>query len=215
MTRTFAALLACSLLACASASAPSPKTPARPVVPPAALLPPSAIAFDFQWRQRVSAHWPTGKQSFDAVLQKRQGELILVGLSPLGQPGFVLRLREQGALEVENRTGRELPFEPGYVLADVQRVFFPWLIALPASAASFEGERQGQRGDSAVFERYQAGKLVARRFERQTPAGLERVSIEYLSPPSAAQDAPARVELDNPLLGYSLTIETLEQSRLP
>jgi hypothetical protein len=146
------------------------------------------------------------------VLQKRAGELILVGLSPLGQPGFVLRLREQGALEVENRSGRDLPFEPGYVLADVQRVFFPWL---PEPPANFQGERQGQRADSAVFERYQEGRLVARRFERQTPAGTERVSIEYTSPPSAGQDAPLRVVLDNPLLGYSLTIETVEQSRLP
>jgi hypothetical protein len=204
------ALSGCLLLA-GCASTPKPTTPTRPIVPPASLLPPSAIGFDFQWRQRVSAHWPTGKQSFDAVLQKRAGELILVGLSPMGQPGFVLRLREQGALEVENRTGKDLPFEPGYVLADVQRVFFPWL---PAPVAGWSGEQRGQRGDSAVVERYQAGQLLERRFERQTPAGAERVTIRYVSPLQAAQDAPERVVLDNPLLGYSLSIETLEQSRL-
>ena len=202
------------LLGCASISRPKPGSDAtrRPLVAPAALLPPSALGFDFQWRQRVSAHWPTGKQSFDAVLQKRDGELILVGLSPLGQPGFVLRLREHGALEVENRTGQDLPFQPGYVLADVQRVFFPWL---PVPAADWSGEQHGQRGDSAVVERYQAGRLVERRFERQTPVGLEHVTVHYTYTSVAAQDAPQHVVLDNPLLGYTLSIETLEQSRLP
>lgn len=207
MTRI--ALMTCLLCACAST--PGPRTPARPAVPPAELLPPSAVPFDFQWRQRVTAHWPTGKQSFDAVLQKRDGELILVGLSPMGQPGFVLRLREHGALEVDNHTGRDLPFEPGYVIADVQRVFFPWL---PMAAAAYSGERQGQHGDSTIFERYEAGRLVERRFERHTPAGLERVNIAYLSPAVEGKDAPLRVQLENSLLGYSLAIDTLEQSRL-
>jgi len=205
------ALSGCLLFA-GCASQPAPRTASRPAVPPAVLLPPSAMSFDFQWRQRVSAHWPTGKQSFDAVLQKRAGELILVGLSPMGQPGFVLRLREHGALEVENRTGQDLPFEPGYVLADVQRVFFPWL---STPAAGWSGEQHGQRGDSAVTERYEAGHLLERRFERQTPVGAERVNVHYVVPLGEAQDAAVRVRLENPLLGYSLSIETLEQSRLP
>ena len=204
------ATLTCLLLA-ACAHAPARSSHARPAVAPAQLLPPSALGFDFQWRQRVSASWPTGKQSFDAVLQKQKGELILVGLSPLGLPGFVLRLRESGALDVENRTGRELPFEPAYVLSDVQRVFFPWLAA---PAPGFDGEQRGQRGAVQVAERYAAGRLASRSFERQTQAGIERVSVSYgaLAP---GADAPSVAELHNPLLGYSLRIETLEQSRLP
>jgi len=196
--------------ACAAcASGPRAEPAARPRVVPAALLPPSALAFDFQWRQRVSARWPTGQQSFEAVLQKRGGELVLLGLSPLGVPGFVLKLRESGEVEVDNRTGQPLPFEPHFILADVQRVFFPWL----AGDAPAAGERSGQRGQTRVSERYANGELVERRFERDTPQGLERVQVHYEAG-APGRDAPARVRLDNPLLGYALTIETLEQTRL-
>jgi hypothetical protein len=209
MKRVLASAMCVLLAACAHAPAPGAR--ARPVVPPAALLPASTLGFDFQWRQRVSASWPSGKQSFDAVLQKQKGELILVGLSPLGLPGFVLRLRESGALEVENRTGQDLPFEPAYVLSDVQRVFFAWL---PAPAPGWSGEQRGQRGDVQVVETYAAGRLAGRSFERQTPAGIERVTVSY-GPLAPGADAPSVAELHNPLLGYALRIDTLEQSRLP
>lgn len=181
----------------------------RPRGEPAPLLPVSAFAHDVQWRQRVTAAWPTGSHSFDAVLQKRHGELLLLGLSPLGLPGFVLRLHENGAIDVENRSGRELPFEPRYVMADVERVFFPWLPE-PAPRA---GERSGTVSGMKVDERYENGRLVARSFERQTRAGLERVEITY-SGWQADKDAPAHATLHNLALDYRLTIDTLEQSRL-
>jgi hypothetical protein len=214
-------LLCCSFAWGACASAPS-ATPnhgqgaGRPSVPPPALLLPSALLYDFQWRQRVTARWPTGTHSFDAVLQKREGELILVGLSPLGLPGFVLRLNESGALNVENRTDQALPFEPAYVVADVQRVFFPWLAA---PAPDFSGERTGEHAGTQVFERFAHGQLQERRLTRETPSGSERVVILYPSPsPQGAAptpgDAPAKAELKNELLGYELQIVTLEQSRL-
>src|ERR1700712_2240085 len=114
------------LVACAGTQPKHTSQSQGPLVAPPVLLAPSALSYDFQWRQRVSARWPSGTQSFDAVLQKRAGELTLVGLSPLGLPGFVFRLNEARELAVENRSGQKLPFEPAYVVADVQRVFFPW-----------------------------------------------------------------------------------------
>ena len=206
--------LLCLLLtaaACASA-APAP-TQRIAAVPPPQLLAPSALGYDFQWRQRVTAHWPTGTQSFEAVLQKRAGELMLVGLSPLGLPGFVFRLNEARELDVENRTGQALPFEPAYVVADVQRVFFPWLGAV---AQGFSGDRAGELGTTHVTERYRDGQLEERTLTRSTPAGSERVDIRYIKehPEHAPQDAPDRAELKNQLLGYELVIETVEQTRL-
>jgi hypothetical protein len=176
------------------------------------LLRPSALSFDFQWRQRVTAQWPSGRQSFDAVLQKRAGELILLGLSPLGVPGFVLHLRETGAVEVDNHTGQPLPFEPHYVIADVQRVFFPWFPASGEPAPS-DGDRSAQYGDTHVLERYAHGALVERRFERATQHGSEHVRVTYQGSPSSG-DAPTHAVLENRLLGYVLTIDTLEQTRL-
>jgi hypothetical protein len=193
----FAALL----LLAACASAPRAK-PEQPRVPPPQLLAPSAFSYDFQWRQRVTARWPTGTQGFDAVLQKRAGELILVGLSPLGLPGFVFRLNEARELQVENRTGQELPFEAAYVVADVQRVFFDWLAPV---ADGFTGERSGERQGSTLLERYERGALRERRMSRETPAGVERVVVRYET---------TRALLHNELLGYDLIIETIEQTRL-
>jgi hypothetical protein len=171
-------------------------------------MPPSTLSFDFQWRQRVTARWPTGTHSFEAVLQKREGQLILVGLSPLGLPGFVFRLNEAGELQVENRTGQALPFEPAYVVADVQRVFFPWL---PTPDPGFTGDRSGERAGTSIFEHYERGQLRERQLTRQTTSGREHIVIRYNS---AAADAPARADLSNQLLGYELVIETLEQTRL-
>jgi hypothetical protein len=151
------------------------------------------------------------------VLQKRGGELILVGLSPLGLPGFVFRLSESGELQVENRTGQALPFEPVYVVADVQRVFFPWLAA---PVPGFSGDRSGVHAGTAVFEHYQQGQLRERQLTRETSAGREHIVIQYTAQPAhpatehAATDAPARAALQNQLLGYELVIETLEQTRL-
>lgn len=208
-------LSACALLwSAACASSPATKASEPPLVAPLPLLPPSAMDYDFQWRQRVSARWPTGTHSFDAVLQKRAGELTLVGLSPLGLPGFVFRLSERGQLHVENRTGKALPFEPAYVVADVQRVFFPWL---PQPPPDFSGERSGRRGESVIVERYQTGRLLERRFERDTSHGRERVVVHYESSGPASSRttlAPVRAELDNALLRYGLVIETIEQTRL-
>jgi len=209
MKRVLPLIVLCALAALACGAAPQTARTATPRVEPARLLLPSAFPYDFQWRQRVTARWPTGEHSFDAVLQKSAGDLLLVGLSPLGLPGFVLRLRATGAIEVENRSGRDLPFEPRYVLADVERVFFPWLDGVPPA----RGEREALRGDSRVAERYENGQLLTRRFERPTKQGVERVAISYEGMHSRS-DAPGRAVLHNALLGYTLTIETLEQTRL-
>jgi hypothetical protein len=174
------------------------------------LLPPSALPYDFQWRQRVTATWPTGSRSFDAVLQKRSSELLLLGLSPMGLPGFILRLRETGKIEVENRTGRELPFEPQYILADVERVFFPWL---PPPPAAYSGERRGQHQQLDIRERYESGQLRERSFERQDAPESGAIHIRY-QPAQQPGEASPKVELDNAWFKYKLTIETLEQTRL-
>jgi hypothetical protein len=207
-------MMVCAMFCCIACAGAQAKPESKaPVVPPPALLPPSAMPYNFQWRQHVTATWPTGTQSFDAVLQKQKGELTLVGLSPLGLPGFVFRLTASGELKVENRTGQKLPFEPAYVVADVERVFFPWLVPAPDG---FSGKRGGQLGDVLVTERFEHGRLRERRFTRPTPAGSEQVVVRYLGY-AAGQDkheAPLRAALENQLLGYTLTIENIEQTRL-
>lgn len=199
-----------------SACGPSPGPEAGPEAPPPpSLRPPSDLDFDFMWRQRVVAHWPgpdggaPHERSFEAVLQKREGELLLVGLSPVGQPGFVIRLDPGGDVSVENNTGGPMPFDPHFVLADVQAVFFPWLEQLEAPQ---DGPRRGARGPYRVEETFVAGQL-ARRVITQASSGSVWVDISFRDWVEGA-DAPKHATLDNQRYGYSLEIETVSQQRL-
>lgn len=204
-------LFSCVLVLIA-ACGPAPQVVTQPAAAgerQTSLRPVSALPFDFMWRQRVDAHWPTGDQAFEAVLQKQQGELTLLGLSPMGLPGFVLTLRADGSLRIENRMGQPLPFEPAYIMADVQRVFYPWLGPVPPA---FDGERSGVVGDQQVRELYEHGALRERTF---TPIGAEgdQVYVRYGDRAKGA-DAPHKVRLENATRRYALDIETFSQERL-
>ena len=91
---------------------------------PGPMLVPTAIAERFLWRQRVTASWGDRSETFDAVLQMDGEELILMGLGPMGRPGFIATLGASG-LRFENRSGRSLPIAAEHILADVQKVFYP------------------------------------------------------------------------------------------
>lgn len=164
-------------------------------------------------RQRVRIEWGGGSESFDAVLQRRPGELSLLGLGPMNLVGFRLALLSAapgtgGAdrLEFENRSGRELPFTPTHILADVQRVFYPWLLDGPDCGAC---ERRGTQGSVAVVEERVGGHLSLRRFELLEDPEAGSVQVRY----AEWQGDPAwpgRVEIENGWFGYRIAIETLE-----
>ncbi|MFW6051022.1 MAG: DUF3261 domain-containing protein [Myxococcota bacterium] len=211
MTRVALALALGTLAAGASVGCgPPPGARAPEEAPdPGPLLPPDALPFDFQWRQRVTASWEDGSEGFEAVLQKREGELSLVGLTPMGTPAFVLSLSPAG-VTFDNRTGRELPFPPAFVVADVQRVFYPWL---PPAPEGLTGAREDVVRGVRVRERYRDGELVRRAFVRPDDPERRAVHVGYGPTPPGA-DAPSRVVLDNGWFGYRLVIETLDQQRL-
>lgn len=162
------------------------------------LLPPDAFAPDFAWRQRVTATWPTGVERFEAVVQKRGGVLTMIGLSPMGSPGFVISLGTDGVVTLDNRSGRELPFDPTYVLADVQRAFYPW----PDTV-----------GVVRLEETTNADGTRLRRFTRTDAPDRGEVRVE-LGETATGDDVPATVSLTSGWFGYSLEIETVEQQRL-
>lgn len=186
-----------------------PPEPAQPVGYPGTLQPPAAMGPDIQWQQRVTAHWGEGQsRGFEAVLSKADDELLLVGLSPMKTPGFVLRLRD-GQLEFENRSPEPLPFEPRYIMLDVQRVFFPWIPGPPPH----EGQRSHRADGEHVTEQWAHGHLVERRFTREDGRPPGEIVVRYEGW-NDGQDAPRRVVLDNGWFGYRLVIETLVQQRL-
>lgn len=174
---------------------------------PGTLRPPAQMGPDIQWQQRVTAHWEGKPRSFDAVLSKTEGEIMLIGLGPMKSPGFIVRFDGED-VEFENRTKQEVPIDPGYIMLDVQRVFFPWI---PGEAG--EGTRTHRVDGELVEETWAAGKLVERRFRREDgrPEGEIVVRYEGWEP---GADAPAKAVLENGWFGYRLEIETLVQQRI-
>lgn len=176
-------------------------------------------AWDGQWilRQRVRIDWPGGSRSFDAVLQRRPGELALVGLGPMNLVGFRLALvaAEAGSgaperVELENRSGQPLPFSAAHILADVQRVFYPWLAAGGDEASDCAVcERSGRQGDVSIWERGAPKRLAERRFALVDVPEAGEVRIRYADW-QGEPAFPKRVDLQNGWFGYRLRIETLE-----
>lgn len=214
----------CLVLAACSTAAGVPNQPNSPSAEKVAfragdLLPVGELRLNFQWRQRVVARFGSEERSFAAVLSKEEGVLQLLGLGPMGQVGFVLRMHSAtpGAeLEVkfENHSPLHLPFDPRFILLDVQRVFYPWLPEKNASTTSVSGEVKGL----LITESWQNGRLKKRRFSRPPDSisaggqGLD-VHISYEGWQESAE-APATVRLQNRTMGYVLEIETLDQQAL-
>lgn len=204
----------------ATADAPSSDAGGSIEAAALALLPVDGWQGNRILRQRVRVEWPSGGESFDAVLQHRPGELALIGLGPMNLVGFRLALvggEGGGRIEFENRSGRALPFSPTHILADVQRVFYPWLAEpWPTDQDDCRRacERSGRQAGVAVWERSAEGRLEERRFA--IPGRLEagEVRIRYLEWRGEPVH-PVRVELDNGWFGYRLTIETLESTPIP
>lgn len=203
-----AMLLACHPPASSSSPPHSTNVPDEPHGYPGPLLDPEQLGRDFQWRQRVTAQWGSQQaRTFDAVLTKTDGELLLLGLGPMGTPGFVLRLRS-GAVEFENHSPQKVPFDPQYIVLDVERVFFPWI---PGPLE--DGVRTHVAHGEQITETWHAGNLQQRTFQRLEGGPQGVITVTY-SGWAEGSRAPARAELENGWFGYRLTIETLEQQTL-
>ena len=173
------------------------------------LRPPSALERGILLRQRVTARWEERGESFEAVVQNRGDALTVVGLGPMAMRGFTLVLDTRG-VSVENRTGRDLPFVAEHILADIQRVFYPWFEAPPACDAC---GRQTTYGGLIVHEQIDANVLRERRFAIAGEPDAGEVAIRYGDwwPDPLI---PKHVVVENDWFGYELTIETTSVQRI-
>ena len=215
MSRHIAGVIVCLLTTSAVASACGGRqrhTPDETVLPPAPVRPASLIDYDFMWRQEVTADWGERSQSFEAVLQKVGSQLSLVGLSPAGRPGFQL-VQENNSISFENLSNREFPFEPAYILADIQCAFFPWVTNPP-----HDGQAQVSIDGFNLVEVRSAGLPITRTFTRDDAQDAGTLVVNYVwradSAANEPGDAPFQVSIVSEWYGYTLIIRTLEQTRL-
>jgi len=90
---------------------------------PAAIHPTDQIHGDFTLREQVTVRFEGGDFPFELVAQKRQRELVLVGLSPMGAKLFTV-VQTGSETEVDALPGAVLPIPPLNVLRDLHRLRF-------------------------------------------------------------------------------------------
>ena len=205
----------CVLLGLLTACAAPPRPVFTDADYPGTLLPPSSLGAELVWQQRVTAHWGDAEQrGFDAALQRRGDTLTVIGLSPLGQAGFVITLRD-GVVALTNQTDMEVPFPPRFVLLDVQRTFYPWLPALPPGEVA-DGQREAIVGGERVRERRVGGRLVERTFTRLDGKPVGTITVTYdWADTEAGRLAPKQATLHNGWFGYRMVIDTHAETVLP
>jgi hypothetical protein len=202
LTTTALLLVGCS----ASVRAPSQD---RPRDYPWQLAEPAAFEQEFLWRQTITARFGSRKLAFEAALQRRGNTFTLLGFGPGGAKAFLL---QQTGSTVTSRALMpvHLPFPPRFVLIDVQRTFLPL-----QSPPDQDGERSFTRFEGAdterVDEQWRDGRLLWRSFRRESGQPAGEIVIEY------GADVDGRrgpITLRNRWFGYTLTIETLEATKL-
>ena len=174
-----------------------------------ALLAVDVLPDDLLMQQHVTVRWADREESFAAVLQKQGNTLLLMGLGPMNTVGFNLTLDDRG-VSFENRTGREMPFEPERILADVQRVFYPWIEGDPLCV---DCERREIRAGLEIRERIGARFLEERSFRLVGRPERGEIVVRY---EGWTNDflAPSRAILRNGWFGYLLIIDTTSAERI-
>jgi hypothetical protein len=217
----------------ACAPPPGARRSQSPAAPPGSDRPytgpfvdPATVPQDFLDRQRITATYGDRTAQFDAVLQKRGGELTLLGLTPFGSRAFVLR---QVGTDVffQSFVPQSMPFPPRYILIDVQRVFFAWAQgsaggAVPdagydagGSGAPPDGELQREREGEIETERWVAGRLQRRTFRRADGDPRGEIVVDYDGDGMGSDGTPpAHIRFANGWYGYRLEIATLSHQRL-
>ena len=123
--------------------------------------------------------------------------------------GFSLTLDDSG-MTFENRSGRDMSFRPEHILADVQRVFYPWIGKDPDCVAC---ERREVRSGVEIRERIGPLYLEERSFRdvARPERGIIVIRYEGWTKNSLA---PSRATLQNGWVGYELIVETTSAERL-
>lgn len=160
------------------------------------------IEGEFLLRQRMRLSAPDRELSLDLAVEKRDGELVVVGFHPLGARSFSLIQRGRH-VEVDAWSRRVLPVPPVNVLRDLHRARF---LALPPPQGG-EGVSEATLDGTHITEYWRGGRRTRRVFRREdgSPAGVVQVDF----------DDERSTRIDNAWCGYRVTLVDVSQEPLP
>lgn len=164
---------------------------------------------DFLWQQSIDAKLGAHSFHLEAALQKKDGQLVLVGLTPFGSKAFALT--QQGtSVSFESFVDRKPPFPPKFMLVDVQRAYWP---IAPATA---DGAVATELGAEHVDEVFAGGHLVSRTFTRAElrPDGKPYPGAITIRYDDWQDDVARRVTITNDWFGYTMDIRTTSAKTL-
>jgi len=167
------------LLALAGCTTPPAAEHTGPLVSPP--LPPASLGRELAQGELVTGDYGERSYTMRVELEVAADRLVVVGLSLAGMPLFTIEQTAAG-LSVDSSVGDRLPFDPAYMLSDLQLVHWP--AGVLAQTLAERGLRlEEQPGQRRVTDR----------------EGRPLVEIAY-------GDATTLRHLDHP---YHLRIETI------
>ena len=187
-------------LAVGACAAPPPPPSEAP-----ALVSTVEIPDDFLLRQHVEFRAGERSGSFEAVVQKRCDELVVIGFTPFGTRAFSIRQRGT-EVQAEVHVPGSWPFPPEYILLDIHRAY---LVPLPEVPPASE-HREIRYGGERVTERWEVGRLVERMFSRAGARRAAAVAVRYVGG-ETHERIVRETWIENGAFGYELRITTLSR----
>lgn len=166
----------------------------------------SELPGDFLWQQSIDAKFGSKTFHLEAVLQKKDGVITLIGMTPFGSKAFALTQRGTD-VTFESFVDRAPPFPPKFMLIDVQRAYFPFAAAPDQSAEA--STLASEHGGETVSESFRVGLLESRTYQRPDKQGAIAVRYEHWQ-----DGVPRDVHVDNAWFGYTMHIRTTSAQRL-
>jgi hypothetical protein len=198
--------LAFFLSACLGGSIPSSRS--RDFDPNTGLVPSQQIAREQLMRQRLHYRFQEQEGSLQSVVQVLCGEVVVIGLSPIGTRLFTIR--QSGlAVSVQPASSVDWPFSPERILLDVHRTFFYPL----ADAPMRDGAQTRQVAGLQVIDEWKDGRLLERHIEAKDSDPPRSVTIHYEGG-WAGEGPPPRIVLRDEGIGYEIEVESLEHREL-
>lgn len=174
------------------------------VVPacPGQLVPTQELTGELLLRQRVRVEAAGRRFALRLVTQLSGGELLLVGIDPLGAKLFSVR-QHGSRVEVDALPPPVLEVAPVNLLRDLHRMRF---LAVPERRPGLPSVvvRQG----TEISERWQDGALRERSFRRLDGRPGGTVTLHFETPDSG-EEGLERVSIDNGWCGYRAEVVTL------